>query len=180
MRRSKALLAGITAVAIALVAGAYVATMARPARPSLPDVSIARLFAAHLDDSNGKPQKIDQWRGKTLVINFWASWCPPCREEMPAFSRLQTKYAANGVQFVGIALDNAHNVIKFTQQHPVSYPLLVGDSQAAELTQQLGNTSQALPYTVVIAPAGDVRLTRLGRVAEQELDTLLASMTRHK
>ena len=174
MRRSKALLAGITAAAIALVVGAYVATMARPTEPQLTDGAVAQLFATRLADSNGKSQAIAQWQGKTLVINFWATWCPPCRDEMPEFSRLHTKYAANGVQFIGIAVDTADNVGRFSQQHAVSYPLLIGGTPGTELSRQLGNASLALPYTVVVGPAGDARLARLGRVAERELDALLA------
>jgi len=178
MTRGRLLLIGLSAALIALVAGVYLGAVltptVTPVEPSLPDGAIARLFATRLDDSNGKPQTIAQWQGKTLVVNFWATWCPPCREEMPSFSRLQTKYADKSVQFVGIALDTADNVSKFSQQLPVSYPLLIGDSQGSELSRQLGNASLALPYTVVLGPAGDVRLARLGRVSESELDALLA------
>ena len=176
MRRSKLLFSGLVAVLMAVVAGAYLGLGARPSEtlsPAVPGVAIARLFAARFNDTEGKVQAISQWQGKTLVINFWASWCPPCREEMPAFSRLQTKYATNGVQFVGIALDTADNVIKFSLQQPASYPLLIADSEGTELTRELGNSRLALPYTVVLDPGGEVRLARLGRVSEQELDTLL-------
>jgi peroxiredoxin len=92
---------------------------------------------------------------------------------MPSFSRLQTAYAANGVQFVGIALDTSENVAAFSKQFPVSYPLLMADSEGMELTKQLGNTQMALPYTVVLGAGGEVHLTRLGRLPEQELDVLL-------
>jgi thiol-disulfide isomerase/thioredoxin len=173
MRRSKLLLIGLVAAMLALVAGAYLGFATRAPEASLPDGALARLFATRLVDSDGKEQAIAQWQGKTLVINFWASWCPPCREEMPAFSRLQQKYAANGVQFVGIALDTADNVANFSKQHPVSYPLLIADSKGSELTRQLGNSRLALPYTVVLGPAGEARLVRLGRVSEQELDALM-------
>ena len=173
MKRSQALLIGIAAATIALVGTAYFGSEP-PAAPSLPDGSVERLFASQFNDSDGKAQEIAQWRGKTLVINFWASWCPPCRDEMPEFSRLQSKYSEKGVQFVGIALDTADNVSRFSQQHAVSYPLLIGGTPGTELSRQLGNDRLALPYTVVLGPAGDVRLARLGRVSEQELDTLLA------
>ena len=173
MRRYRLLLAGLATATIALAGALYLGPAAPPAAPTLPDGGVARLFAARFDDSDGKAQAIAQWQGKTLVVNFWATWCPPCREEMPSFSRLQTKYAKNGVQFVGIALDTADNVTKFVQKQPVSYPLLIGDLAGTELTRLLGNASLALPYTVVLGPAGDVMLARLGRVSEGELDTLL-------
>ena len=174
MKRRQALLVGVAAAMVALAAGVYVAMMARQTPPPLADGIVAQLFATRLDDSHGKPQAIAQWQGKTLVINFWASWCPPCRDEMPEFSRLHSKYSEKGVQFVGIALDTADNVSRFSQQHAVSYPLLIGGTPGTELSRQLGNDRLALPYTVVLGPAGDVRLARLGRVSEQELDTLLA------
>ena len=182
MRRSKLLFIAIVATMIALVAGIYLGMQTsqttNTTAPSLPEGGVARLFASSLDDSTGKPQAIAQWQGKTLVVNFWASWCPPCREEMPAFSRLNAKHAANGVQFVGIALDTPENVTKYAQQQPVSYPLLMAGSQGTELAQQLGNVSLALPYTVVLGPAGEVRLARLGRISEGELDALLSKTTR--
>src|SRR5664279_1771691 len=121
MRRNWRLaMAGVVIASMAL--GIYLGTASRePLATQIPEAAIRQLFATRLNDSDGKPQTISQWRGKTLVINFWATWCPPCREEMPAFSRLQTKYAANGVEFVGIALDTPDNVIAFLKQVPVSY-----------------------------------------------------------
>ena len=176
MRNSKRLVVGLVAAFIALAAGVYIGLETRQERPPEPSISaeaITRLFASQLKDTEGKPQAFAQWQGKTLVVNFWATWCPPCREEMPSFSRLQTKHAANGIQFVGIALDTSDNVATFSKQFPVSYPLLIADSEGADLTRQLGNAQMALPYTVVLGTGGEVRLARLGRVSEQELDLLL-------
>ena len=176
MRNSKRLVVGLVAAMIALAAGVYIGLETKQEKAKGPSISanaVTRLFATQLNDTEGKPQAFAQWQGKTLVINFWATWCPPCREEMPSFSRLQTKYATNGVQFVGIALDTSENVAAYAKQFPVSYPLLMADSEGMELTKQLGNAQMALPYTVVLGAGGDVRLTRLGRVSEQELDLLL-------
>jgi thiol-disulfide isomerase/thioredoxin len=166
---------------LALAAGAYIGIVytreTRSPQPLAHD-TITRLFATRLNDSGGKPQYFAQWREKTLVINFWASWCSPCREEIPTFSRLQTKNAANGVQFVGISLDSAGNVTNFTRQIPVTYPLLIADSKSTELMRQLGNSRLALPYTVVLDASGEVRLTHLGRISEQELDAQLQRIAR--
>ena len=165
----------IVAITIALAtgAGAYLGTRQRPDGPKPETGAYRRLLATSLPDNSGKLQPLAQWQGKTLVINFWATWCPPCREEMPALSRLQTKHAANGVQVVGIALDNADNVARFSTQSPTRYPLLIGDSNTSELTRALGNVQLALPYTVVFGPEGDTRLTRLGLVSEDELESVL-------
>jgi thiol-disulfide isomerase/thioredoxin len=174
---------GAVAVMIALASGIYIGIEARGGSEAR-DLSttptseaIAKLFAAHLNDSEGKTLAMSQWQGRTLVINFWATWCPPCREEMPAFSRLQTKYAANGIQFVGIALDSADNVINYAKLYPVTYPLLVAGTQGAELTRQLGNSFLTVPYTVVLNANGEAQMTRMGRIYEQELDVLLQKIT---
>lgn len=179
-RRSSRLLALAATVLMATAGGAYVGLQTRTTgnAETLPSASaVAHLFSTQLADSNGKPHDLAQWRGKTLVINFWATWCPPCREEMPYFSRLNAEYAANGVQFVGIALDTSENVSDYAKTSPVSYPLLVADAGGTELTRKLGNYNLALPYTVVLATNGEPRLTRLGRVSEQELDRLLRTLT---
>lgn len=180
MRSNKIFVVGLVGAMIALVAGIYIGLETRIVKspePSISSEAIARLFATELTDSEGKNQAFKQWQGSTLVVNFWATWCPPCREEMPSFSRMQTKYAANGVQFVGIALDTNENVIKFSKQYPTTYPLLVADGAGTELTRQLGNSHLALPYTVIIAANNEIRLARLGRVSEQELDILLDKET---
>lgn len=178
MKNGQLLFGALVATLIGVAAGVYLKFGQAPAAtaqpPSLPAAASAGLFASSLPDSAGKLQAIAQWRGQLLVVNFWASWCAPCREEMPAFSRLQTKYAASGVQFVGIAIDNERNVADFARKLPVSYPLLVAGAQAGELTRQLGNTSLALPYTAIVDRSGQVRYTRLGRLGEAELDAVLA------
>jgi thiol-disulfide isomerase/thioredoxin len=179
-RRSSRLLALAAIVLMATAGGAYVGLQTRTTgnAETLPSASaVGHLFATRLADSNGKLHDLAQWRGKTLVVNFWATWCPPCREEMPYFSRLSSKYAANGVQFVGIALDTAENVSSYAKTSTIAYPLLVADAGGAELTRQLGNSNLALPYTVVVGADGESRLTRLGRVSEQELDRLLQTLT---
>ena len=186
MRISRSVGVGIVMVILALGTGIYIGMESRDVRSGRAPESVlsrevlAHFFALRLNDADGKHQSFSQWQGKTLVINFWATWCPPCREEMPAFSRLQTKYAPNDVKFVGIALDNASNVTSFSKQHPVTYPLIIAESEGGEITRQLGNSRMALPYTVVLGPDGETRLIRLGRVSEQELDVLLQSITVRK
>ena len=180
MRNGKAHFVALVAAMIALAAGVITRMMAqetRTAEPVLAPDAVTQVFATRLTDARGNPEAFAQWKGKTLVINFWATWCPPCRQEIPAFSRLQGKYASNGVQFVGIALDTSDNILNYAKQNHVSYPLFIAEEKGAELSRQLGNSRLALPYTVVVDPKGEPRLTRLGRVSEQELDTLLHKIT---
>ena len=179
MTRNGALFGALVAAIVAAVATVYVhlplGRPTPPARQALPQDAAERLFAAHFADLDGRPQALAQWRGKTLVVNFWASWCAPCREEMPAFSRLQTRHAGAGVQFVGIAIDSPHNVAEFARRLSVSYPLLIGETDGPALMRALGNVSLALPYTVLIDADGRPRFARLGRLDERELDALLAA-----
>ena len=174
MRRSSVLLIGLPAACLAVLAGLYAGVQISGGSPQLaPKASaeaVGRLFASSLDDLTGTAQPFSRWQGKTLVVNFWATWCPPCREEMPAFSRLQDKYAAQGVQFVGIALDSAEPVRAFAEAHPVSYPLLIGGAAGIDLARQLGNGNLSLPYTLLITPQRELRLAHLGPLSEQELD----------
>lgn len=123
-----------------------------------------------LPDLDGRPQAIAQWRDKVLVVNYWASWCAPCVEEIPAFSRLQRQYAAQGVQFVGIGIDNVENMQAFVKATPISYPLLVADPAASQMP---GLQIKGLPYTLVIGPDGRVQGSRLGRLDESRLNSIL-------
>ena len=131
------------------------------------------IMALTLPDLEGRPQAIAQWRGKILVVNYWASWCKPCVEEMPAFSRLQGRYAAQGVQFVGIGIDEVDNMRAFVKMTPVSYPLLVGGKNASETP---GLQVKALPYTVIIGRDGRFASSRLGRLDEATLEPMLKEL----
>lgn len=163
-------------VASAVGAGAYVANRWGIGMPATDASAFQHLLAARLVDHVGTPQPLDQWRGKILVVNFWATWCQPCREEMPILSRLQTKYADKGVQIVGIALDTAANVTRYATARPTGYPLLTGDSTSTELSRALGNSQLAVPFTVVFDTDGAPKLKRLGRFSEAELDSTLARL----
>lgn len=134
------------------------------------------LLQLSLPDADGRIQALEQWRGKILVVNYWATWCPPCREEMPGFSRLQDKLGGKGVQFVGISIDTAAKVSEFQKQTPVNYPLLIGDAGAIDVSVALGNSQQALPFTAVIDRQGKVSSIKLGRFPEADLDRLLTKL----
>ena len=138
--------------------------------PEEAQAEVDAIMSLTLDDLDGRPQAMAQWRGKVLVVNYWASWCKPCIEEMPAFSRLQGLYAARGVQFVGIGLDEVDHMRSFLKTTPVSYPLLVG---VREATETPGLQVKALPYTVVISRDGRFASSRLGRLAEEKLAPIL-------
>lgn len=137
--------------------------------PETAPVETAVLFAQSFNDANGDLQPMDQWQGRLLVVNFWATWCAPCIEEMPDLQNVQVEYAARGVTTVGIAIDNASAVKRFRDEQNVGLPLLVAGAAGTELVRQLGNASGALPYTVLVDRSGIVVQSKLGRLHESEL-----------
>ncbi len=171
---NKSLFYAIPLAILALVAGIWLAqTRYAPQAPALP---AAVLWQLTYPDTQGRPQALSQWRGRVLVLNFWASWCAPCREEIPDFVALRAQYAAKGVEFVGIAVDNQANVAQFMQRQAVNYPILIGEGAANNLARQLGNPSGALPYTIVLDREGNIVLKHLGRLPRARLEAVLAQM----
>jgi len=139
------------------------------------DPSIKAFFANPWQTPDGKPSNSENWRGKVLVVNFWASWCPPCVEEMPALDKLAQEYASKNVLIVGIGIDSPSNIREFLQKTPVSYPIVIGGLEGSNLSKQMGNTQGALPYTVVINAKGKSIYTKLGKISEEELKKAINS-----
>lgn len=135
--------------------------------------STQSLFATSFPDENGKTQALKQWQGKVIVLNFWATWCPPCREEMPELSALNTKYQAKNVVVLGISTDDVPTVKKFTEETKVSYPLLAADMAGSDLAFSLGNNQDILPYTIIIKPDGTVAKTFFGRLSMPKVEEIL-------
>jgi thiol-disulfide isomerase/thioredoxin len=138
-----------------------------------PDVTPGVIYTASFNDVDGTPQSLGQWQKKLLVINFWATWCAPCKEEMPIFAKLQQRLAPDGVQFIGIAADSRLNVVNFVQKTPVGYPLYPDESGAIDFSKRLGNRLGLLPHTVVVAPGGEIVYTKLGQIVEVEFAAIL-------
>jgi thiol-disulfide isomerase/thioredoxin len=122
------------------------------------------LFAANLPNENGVSQALSQYKGKIIVLNFWATWCSPCREEMPELSQLYEEYKSKNVVVLGVAVDELALVKEFSQATPVSYPLFAAENDGMNLTANLGNDKGILPYTVIIKPDGSVVRTFFGRI----------------
>ena len=161
--------AGVGAAAAGLVAGALLLQGRSGA---------SALLSTAYPDLSGRPRRLLDWQGRLVVCNFWATWCAPCREEMPMLSRLREKYQAKGVEFVGIGIDSAAKILEFSRTHPVAYPLLVADAGAIDLMRSLGNAGGALPFTVMLDRAGAVAYRRLGALTQQELEKALAGFLR--
>lgn len=129
-----------------------------------------------LFDVNGDQRYLSEWQGKILVINFWATWCSPCRKEVPAFVELQQQYASDGVQFIGIALQEAEEIRDFIVEFNVNYPSLVGGDDVMKAGRKLGNDIGALPYTVIIDSNGVISFTRRGSLSKSEAESAIKAL----
>lgn len=124
----------------------------------------------------GTSQPLSAFKGKPVVVNFWASWCGPCVKEMPELSALQRDYEKKGITFIGLGVDSEKNVNDFLKKVPVAYPVYATGFGGADLARSFGNSAGALPFTVVIDAKGTVRSTKLGEVDSAELKRTLDSL----
>ena len=143
------------------------------ANPQQVQVSAGAIYAASFPDMAGVPQSLGRWQQKLLVINFWATWCGPCKEEMPILSKLQQKYALRGLQIIGIAADSHSNVGNFLKKNLVAYPLFPDEVHAIDFSRRLGNGAGLLPHTVIVAPGGGAVHTQLGAIDEVEFEAII-------
>jgi thiol-disulfide isomerase/thioredoxin len=169
------IIAVIIAGTLALGAGFYFGTgrddVDAGARPSA-----ETLLALTLPDLAGEQESLAQWKGKLLIVNFWATWCVPCREEMPEFVRAQREFGGKGLQFVGIAVDEADKVRQFAGDIGLNYPALIGGYGAMELSRTLGNRLMALPFTVIVARDGTIIHTQLGPLKADQLRLMIEKL----
>lgn len=129
-----------------------------------------------LGDLNGAMVSASDFNGKILLINFWASWCKPCIEEIPMLIRLQSTYSDRGVQIIGIALDDPVKAREFAAGLDINYPLLLGTTETMLTGLRYGNRSGMLPYSVLVGADGIIRWAHLGALEEQELEEQIKSL----
>ena len=175
MSTAKQVAVFVAVAAAALAAGILLRTNGgEPRDAAVPTAAAATgLMTARIPDLEGKPRTLDQWRGKVLVVNFWATWCAPCREEIPAFIKVQQQLGTKGLQIIGIAVDQTDKVRPYAAEMKINYPILVGDTEAIDLARQAGNRLGGLPYTVIFDRQGTAIHSQLGGITEQKLQALV-------
>jgi thiol-disulfide isomerase/thioredoxin len=136
------------------------------------------LLAASYPDLSGRRRRLSEWRGRPLLCNFWASWCAPCREELPLLDAAFRENAAIGLQIVGIAVDNADNVSKYLKSVQIGYTVLIAEGSAIGLMRTLGNPGGMLPFSVAVDGAGRLRQRKLGAYSAKELRSDLVALLR--
>ena len=144
----------------------------RPRRPPIPP-PLQALLAAPLPDVKGEPQALERWRGRVLIINFWATWCAPCRKEIPEFVRMQERYGARGLQFVGIAFDQPEKVREFAREFGINYPLLMGGLDTMALMRETGNRVGRSALHLVLDRQGNVVSRLPGGLTEEKLEAIV-------
>jgi thiol-disulfide isomerase/thioredoxin len=167
------LLSSVIAVLFAAI-GVYFGNQQVHAEGPQPPV-VRKLFASSMPDLKNQVQALSQWKGKILLVNFWATWCTPCVQEMPELSALQTSNKIANVQIIGIGIDSAANMLEFSSKYKISYPLYVAGTSDSALLREFGDQAGGLPYSVLIAPNGQIKKTYLGRLKMDEVKRDLAS-----
>jgi len=158
---------------VALIAGIALRQGTGKAPPAVEPEASRQLLAAEMPDLDGAKQRLRQWTGKVVVINFWATWCAPCRQEIPQLIRAQQQLGERGLQVVGIAIDQPDKVKPYAVEMGINYPVLLGELDAMALARTAGNKVDGLPYTVILDRAGNIARTHLGDVTLSELEELV-------
>jgi thiol-disulfide isomerase/thioredoxin len=139
------------------------------------DPAVKAFFANSWQTPDAKTVDTQEWQEKVLVVNFWASWCPPCVEEMPTLDKLQQEFLQQNVLFVGIGIDSPSNIREFLSKTPVSYPIVIGGLEGSNLSKQMGNSQGALPYTIIINAKGKSIYSKLGKIGEDDVRSAIKS-----
>ncbi|MEJ2761661.1 MAG: TlpA disulfide reductase family protein [Gammaproteobacteria bacterium] len=187
MKRVLLTLAGIAVVAVSAAAGYYLYRNGSPgshgdATAAVPSAAPATR-ASHvvgkarpefsLPDLSGRRHSIDEWDGRVIALNFWATWCPPCLKEIPQLISLQSEYGDRGLQIIGIALQKPAAVADFARKHGINYPVLAGEAAVVRVAEDYGNTIGALPNTVVIDRQGRIAYARPGPVTVEKMQKII-------
>lgn len=170
-RRDALILGGVGLAAA--IAGAVAGALALQTH-----TGVSELLAAPLHDLDGRERRLLEWKGRMLLCNFWATWCAPCREEVPLLIAAKQQWLPSSLEIVGIGIDSAVNMQQFARTYKINYPLLVTGATGVELLRGLGNRSGLLPFSVMLDRSGALRHRRLGAFSEVELRQVLASLGR--
>ena len=183
------LVAGVLLAAVGFGGGLYVrSTVSAKPQPNdtaLATVSVPPIAQEHGDkrrpdfafiDQDGHKRRIADWDGKVMLVNFWATWCPPCLLEIPYLIGKQAEFASQGLQIVGIALDDVESVKRFAREVGLNYPTAQGAQSAMDIMREFGNQVGGLPFTALVNRSGEIVFRRSGVMSEQELGDLIRKL----
>lgn len=175
MRRQTYILFFLVAL-IVLICGMYLGV--RHFMPSVPDKQaiVAQLLTQTWPNKAGKPESLAQWKGHPLVINFWASWCAPCVEEMPELTTLHNQLSPKGMYVLGVGVDSVANVTDFAKRYNISFPVYAAGIEGIDYSRLLGNNSMGLPLTILVDKEGKIIKTYVGRLKITQLQADISSL----
>ena len=150
---------------VALTAGIF----AQSSLTLIKDAGNSQLPEIILPDLQGKQRNITEWQGKVIIINFWATWCPPCLKEIPEFIELQKELGDLGLQFIGIAIEEQQPVDEYVSLININYPILIGEDSGIALSVALGNLINAVPFSVVVDRKGNIAHRQPGEFSKQQI-----------
>jgi thiol-disulfide isomerase/thioredoxin len=171
--------AGLVVVAALAGIGVYLASRdllapeppaAEPIRAAVipelrPDITLA--------DRDGKPRALSEWDGKALVVNFWATWCAPCRREIPMLNALAGEYREQGVEVIGIAVDFREDVLQYLQKMPIDYTVLIGEQAGLDVARAFGVETVGLPFTAFTDSKGRIATIHIGELHRPQAEVIL-------
>jgi len=160
----------------ALGAGVWWASRPTPLPPAVGGTALDRILVTPLEKPQGGRLELDHFRGHPVLVNFWATWCPPCVREMPEIDLFFRENSPKGWQVVGIAVDKPEAVVQFLARTPVQYPIAMAGFAGVELVRNLGNANGGLPYTVLIDRDGNIRWRKAGETTATELNAQAAKI----
>jgi thiol-disulfide isomerase/thioredoxin len=145
-----------------------------PPQPKIP----TNLPQFQLADRDGKPRSLSEWRGHPLLVNFWATWCGPCRREIPLLNELRGEYKKLNLEIIGIAVDFREDVLKYVKENPISYPLLIGEEDGLAAVQAMGVAEPGFPFTVIADSKQRVLMLKTGELHRDDAELILDRLAR--
>lgn len=165
----------LVSAALALMGGFWLAHQIRsqPEAANTAAYGGGEMINFTLPDLDDRQRSLNEWRGKVIVLNFWGTWCPPCREEIPLLVDIQKRLGVKGLQVIGVAIDDKAAVLRYRKASGINYPLLMGGETGLDLIAQYGNRLGSLPFSVVIDRKGAIVARKLGAYVGNELEHLI-------
>lgn len=126
-----------------------------------------------LPDLEGNVHQLSDWDGKARLVNFWATWCAPCRREIPLLKKTQAEHADDDVQVIGVAVDFQEEVVAYAEEAQFNYPILIGQEDAMAAAEATGLDFIGMPFTMIVAPTGELLKAHIGEIVESHIETIL-------